>query len=405
MSFFFTKPLYEPKPDAGILGAGVQSGTSQDGLDICLCRFEYNTESPLKPAMTLLEGTTVPFPDKLSHRLRHSSFKKNADLEEILLLGRELAEFTSESLLEKLSDWYVSREELGFIASHGQTLYHNRVEHPHPVVCTYQATDADLLCELTGSVVVSDFRTRHIASGGEGAPLAPLYDYAYYHHSSKTRVMLNIGGISNISIIRPGSALHEVTYGDTGPGNKIMDQFAQYIDSRRHYDEKGTIAASGKTDEHLLELLLDNPYFKRALPKSTGPELFNLDWVMRVIEKSGMEQPSNPNLMATLAELTASSIADCLMIQLKKGEEAEIIVSGGGTRNNHLMMQLKEKIKQPVKSLDEVGGSSQFKEAQLFAYLGYCTLFTEGLPVFAPEKNIRLGKISLPSEDPKPGVF
>lgn len=405
MSIFFTKPLYEPKSGAGIIGAGIQSGTSQDGLDICLCRFGYDPQAPLKPFIKLLYGATVPFPAKLREKLSRNSFKMNVNLEEILILGRELAEFTAESLLEKLSECYVSQEELGFIASHGQTLYHNRVEHPHPIVCSYQATDADILSELTGCVVVSDFRTRHIASGGEGAPLAPLYDYAFYHHTSKTRVMLNIGGISNITIIRPGDALHKVVYGDTGPGNKIMDQLSRLKNPGSEFDEGGMIAASGNADKHLLKLLLDNPFFKRALPKSTGPELFNLEWVMRVIEKSGMEQPSKPNLMATLAELTASSIADSIARHLKQNENAEVLVSGGGVMNNHLMMLLKEKINQPVKILDDAGGSAQFKEVQLFAYLGYCTLFTEGIPVFSPDKKIRLGKVSLPSQGPEPGVF
>lgn len=405
MSFFFNKPLYQAKSGTGILGIGIQSGTSQDGLDMVLCRFEFSPVEPVRPVIKLLEGTTIPFPEKLQKKLKLHSFEKKADLEEVLILGQNLAAFTAESLLDKLSEWYIAREEVCFIASHGQTLYHNRVSIPHPMVCTYQSTDSDLLSELTGMAVVSDFRARHIAAGGEGAPLAPLFDHAYFRDDSKTRVLLNIGGIANITIVQPEHELHEIVYGDTGPGNKIMDQLASEIKDGMKYDEGGKIAASGKVDEHLLEILADNPYFKRPFPKSTGPELFNLNWVMRVLTKAGLDQPSSKDLMATLAALSAKTISDCIRKHVPSGEKAEIIVSGGGVRNHHLINLLKKELRYPVYNIDEKGGSADHKEAQLFAYLGFCTLFTTGLPIFAPDKLIRLGKISLPSDISKPAAF
>lgn len=380
--------------------ASLISGTSQDGLDIGIYRISPSKSAPLRPRMELLAAFTEPFPDTLAGSLRHLSFRPDAPVRELLLFEQQFAVFCARALRDLARSAALPVSALRFIATHGQTLYHEKLTGSDFSAVSLQLAGADYLAAQYGCPVVSDFRTRHIAEGGEGAPLAPILDHLYWQPASGTRIMLNLGGIANITVLRAGASLSDTPFGDTGPANKLMDQLMQR-EGRGAWDAGGEIAASGEVHQAVLDLLLREPYFAFPFPKSTGPELFNLAETERKIRLAGLSVPEFTDFMATLSALTAQSISDALSGLLRNTDaytspNTEILVSGGGAKNTHMLRQIEQLTALPVHDLDETGASADFKELQLFALLGYLTLYTPGPELFEPGKPVRLGKISLP---------
>lgn len=395
------------KASGVMLAASLLSGTSQDGLDIGLFRIEPSQTDPLRPSMSLTAACTEPFPAPLADLLKELSFRPDAPVRELLLFEQAFAVFCADAIRDLVQRNGLPISDLHFIATHGQTLYHEKLNSSAFHAVSLQLAGADYLAAQYGCPVVSDFRTRHIAEGREGAPLAPILDYLYWQPVAGTRIMLNLGGIANITVLRAGVSLPETPYGDTGPANKLMDQLMQR-ESRGPWDAGGAIAASGVIEQPVLELLLRDPYFALPFPKSTGPELFNLADTERKIRAAGLAVPAFPDFMATLSALTAHSVSDAIT-NLLGGEETssdtEILVSGGGAKNTYLLRQIRQLTGLPVRVAgseatgDDVARDSltaDFKETQLFALLGYLTLYTPGVELFRPERPVRLGKISLP---------
>jgi anhydro-N-acetylmuramic acid kinase len=250
------------------------------------------------------------------------------------------------------------------IGCHGQTVYHEGGVH------TLQIGEPAVLAERTGVAVVSDFRARDIAAGGQGAPLVPYVDYLLFRHPKRTRIALNIGGIANITVIPAGAAPEEVVAFDTGPGNMVIDAMAQeYSKGKLRYDRSGKIARSGKVNERLLGELLADPYYTRRPPKSAGREQFGAEFVKRM-KLSGLPLQ---DLIATATALTGAAIALGVAFDAS-WTRPELIVSGGGVHNPQIMAHLASELPETTISTSTRHGiNADAKEAIAFAILAYET--------------------------------
>jgi anhydro-N-acetylmuramic acid kinase len=268
------------------LGIGLMSGTSLDGLDIAVCEF---TGNGLKTQFKLLQYITVAYEDSFKDEVRSIFSKRSVDLEKVCLLNDFIGTFHGELILKALADWNIKPTTIDFIASHGQTIYHapKRLhQQPNYPNATLQIGDGDHLAVTTGILTISDFRQKHIAAGGEGAPLALYGDVLLGSKPGENRILLNIGGISNLTYLPADSNMSKVLCTDIGPGNTLIDAACKkYFD--KPYDEDAKIALAGTVNEALLNELLKHPFFTEAAPKTTGPELFNLAYV------DGAQQVSN----------------------------------------------------------------------------------------------------------------
>ncbi len=390
MTQLFSKPLIE-NPGKPVYVAGLLSGTSQDGLDIGIFEIEGSVE---KPDIRMIRGRTVPFPDAIADKASILSFREEVRLPDVLRLSRELAEFSAEAFLNELGQCGMSSGEIHCLGSHGLTLYHRGSEGENKPSLTMQITDPDVLARETGIAVVSGFRERHIAEGGEGAPLAPILDYLCYRNSGESRVLLNIGGMANISVIVPGQKLFEVASGDTGPGNRILDEWMKKH-TGRPYDQNGAAASRGKIHEKWLKAMQGFEWFNSSFPSSTGPEVFNLNRAAEFLNRYGWDVSAEDGA-ATLTELTAWSIAGGIKKSVRDNSGFSVYASGGGYHNAYLRYRIEYHLDRRIKSVEEIGGSVDFKEAQLFALLAWLFCFTDGISLFDARKPVRLGKLSLP---------
>ncbi len=350
---------------------GLMSGTSLDGLDIALCEV---TGSGMETEVVLKNFTTVSFEEDFKTAIRSIFSKKIVDFEQLCLLNPWVAEKHASIILDTLKGWGINPSEIDLIASHGQTVYHApKILHGHPEFGngTLQIGDGDHIAVKTGIITISDFRQKHIAAGGEGAPLAVYGDYFIFSKKGEDRIMLNIGGIANYTFL-PGSLdASKIFSTDTGPGNTLMDQLAQkHFDLP--YDKDAAIAKKGTVNHALLSKLLEEDFFAKPFPKTTGPELFNLAYLENAIEATGQNGISVYDIMATLNRLTAISIAEAI----QKGQELighknlSIYSSGGGMHNPLIMEHIQSAL--PESSFfttDALHIHPDAKEAVLFAIL------------------------------------
>ncbi|GAB2687219.1 anhydro-N-acetylmuramic acid kinase [Aliiglaciecola aliphaticivorans] len=345
------------------LYVGLMSGTSMDGVDVALVDF-----SKIKP--TIIDCQTYDYPPELARTL--NSLCANSD-NEVVTMGhadREVARVFASAVNDILLKNEISASKIAAIGSHGQTIRH------HPTGdngFTLQIGDPNSIAILTGIDVIADFRRKDIALGGQGAPLTPAFHQAVFRHSHHSRVILNIGGIANITYI-PSDAKQSVLGFDTGPGNTLMDAWCQKH-LNKAYDANGAWAAQGCHDSQLLQQLLKEPFFGLPAPKSTGRELFHLQW----LEKHLIDFPnevSKESVQATLSMLTACSIAQ--QINQLDGVE-EVFVCGGGAKNDFLMECLEnELVECDLHTTDMLGISPDSVEAVAFAWLAYA--FNQDMP-------------------------
>ena len=324
---------------------GLMSGTSVDALDIALCSFE--------PALETLAAAEYPFPDSLRSRIHAASSDRPISLDEYMQLEREYTEFCASATRRLLTE-YAPDKPIRALGFHGQTL-----RHRPDIGCTLQMANPSLLAERTGIDVVADFRRRDLAAGGEGAPLVPAFHQYLIAQTERPLGILNIGGIANLSLFvesSPDSGF------DTGPGNTLMDQWTlRHLG--RNYDNDGEWAASGSLIPALLQELLTEAYFARQPPKSTGRELFNLNWLDAILEKHPGLAPAD--VQRTLLELTAHSIVQAVNTPLK-----QLVICGGGARNRTLIGRIAELLPDSqVSHSDEFGWPAAYLEAIAFAWL------------------------------------
>lgn len=337
---------------------GLMSGTSMDGIDAALVEF---SDTGIQ-----LEAThRHPWPPPLQQQLRALARSAHISLHDFghadSACGEQFA-LASLALLQKAG---IASNQVKAIGSHGQTLYHSPDSNP---AFTIQIGDPNRIAQLTGITTVADFRRRDIAYGGQGAPLVPAFHQAIFRHQESTRVILNIGGISNITLLpdqqRPASGF------DTGPGNCLLDYWINKH-KEHDYDQDGAWAASGSIHQPLLQALLDDSYFRQPPPKSTGTEYFSPHWLESRLSKLPPIAPVN--VQATLAALTARSIASMIKQHAKACHK--VLVCGGGAHNDWVMKQIAEQLPGiPVASTTSAGVDPDWVEAQAFAWLARETL-------------------------------
>lgn len=342
------------------LYVGIMSGTSLDGIDIALSRFNETHQAEC------LDALCVPMPPELRQQLLDLCSPSSDELFQAGMAGNAWASLAADGVAQLLARSHISPTEIRAIGSHGQTVRHHP-EHGFSL----QIGAPSLLAELTGIDVIADFRSRDLAAGGEGAPLVPAFHHWLLSSPETTRTLVNIGGFANLTILRPE---HPVFGFDSGPGNALMDNWAQ-----RHigtpYDADGRWAAQGEAHQELLERMLSDPYFARSGPKSTGREYFHEAWLAEHLQH--IPTVSAADVQATLATLTATTIADSLRRAAK--DTSELFICGGGARNAHLMGILQRLLpEQNVQSTEALGVSPDWMEAMAFAWLAW--RFDQRLP-------------------------
>ena len=347
---------------------GLMSGTSLDGID-----------GVLSSSNQALHAAFVAFPDALRAELLALQSASEDEIHREALATNQLTELYATCVQQLLADAGISAERVTAIGAHGQT-----IRHRPELGYTRQIINPALLAELTGIDVISGFRHRDIAAGGQGAPLVPAFHQAVFGDAKQMRVVANIGGISNISILRPDG---NVTGYDTGPGNMLMDGWIHAQRGQR-YDESGQWAASGTVLPDLLAKLMNEPYLALPAPKSTGRDLFNTAWLTQHLQNFVHATPAD--VQATLTAFTARTLADAIKRDAP-GAEA-VYVCGGGAMNSYLMRLLQEQLACPVSDTSALGVSPQHVEALAFAWLAerFCERLPGNLPSVTGARGLRV---------------
>lgn len=338
------------------------SGTSLDAVDAALVDFSSDT-----PA--LIQAINYPLSSDLRQSIQTLCTPGDNEIE---LLGRtdiQLATTFAAAVNQLLKETNVSADQVRAIGSHGQTIRH-RPDIKEGQHFTLQIGDPNTIAELTGITTVADFRRRDMAAGGQGAPLAPAFHAAMFRSDSQTRIVVNIGGMANVTLLPIDNSANNVVSGfDTGPGNVLLDAWVQRH-QQQAYDTEGQWASSGNVNPQLLEIFLQDEFFSRKPPKSTGREHFNVEWLEQKLGEFG--QAIDPaDVQATLSELTATSVQEAVANVVPQS----LVVCGGGARNVDLMKRLKEKFPDAeVSSSDDLGLAAEWIEAVAFAWLAHESL-------------------------------
>jgi anhydro-N-acetylmuramic acid kinase len=356
------------------LVVGLMTGTSADGVDAALVRFKgVGIESTCE----LLAYRETPIERALRHEVLEVASAASLEPERLLRLDKALGERYAAAVLELLGSEGVDPRRVDAIGSHGQTVRHLPRHSGGGEALSLQIGSAPVLAERTGIAVVSDFRSRDAAAGGEGAPLVPLVDWWLFRSPDESRVLLNLGGIANLTYLPRGCNLDGLTAFDTGPGNVVLDSLVQ-LDSGGAvtHDEGGAGAARGRMSEALLTELLADPFFSLPPPRSTGREHFGERYARKLREVGLAMELSQDDILATAVELTAASVAEAVERFVKmKGSVDRVYVSGGGTRNTTLMTALERRLLPvPLMPLGHLGIPPEAKEALAFAFLAHQTL-------------------------------
>lgn len=337
---------------------GVMSGTSVDAIDVVLADWR----NPKQPV--LLASISHAWPDELRADILQLAAGEHDSIDKLGQLDRRIAITTAEACLSCLAQTDLPASAVNAIGFHGQTVRHRPDMTP---AFTLQIGDPNTLAELTGIAVINDFRRRDIAAGGQGAPLVPAFHEQLFAETGNNIVVLNLGGIANITVIPAQSQTGSTRGFDTGPANMLMDAWCQQH-TDQHYDAHGSWASSGQIDAELLKRLLSHPYFSKRAPKSTGREAFGLAWLSEQLACEARDIPA-VNVQTTLVELTAISVSDAVK-QACEGASGQMLVCGGGCYNTYLMARLQCHLSDwHVCSTASKGIDPQWIEALAFAWL------------------------------------
>ena len=379
---------------------GLMSGTSLDGLDIALCAIRGHGGDT---AVQIEQFVTVPYTDDIKHEIRSVFAKRQVDFQQLCLLNAYIGRMHGQMVSDALAAWGRCAADVDIVASHGQTVMHApRSLHGNPKFpnATLQIGDGDHVAVTSGIITLSDFRQKHIAAGGEGAPLAVYGDYFIFSKRDEHRLMLNMGGIANFTYLPGTLNAADVFTTDTGPGNTLLDAWAREAFGVP-YDADGRIARAGHVDAALLSALNDHPFFAAPFPKTTGPELFNLEYVGAAATRAGqslMQLQAN-DVMATLTQFSAETIAHAVVRACNPHDHYAVFMSGGGAHNPALVSALTTLLPRcTMRRTDDLGIAGDAKEALLFAVLanealvGHITNFgnRQGVP------SVSMGKVSFP---------
>lgn len=381
---------------------GLMSGTSLDGLDIALCEISGAGENT---AVKILEFETITYTEDIKTEIRKVFAKKTVDFQHFALLNEWIGILHANMVNDCLQKWNVPAIEVDLIASHGQTVLHSpkflhqQEKFPN---ATLQIGDGDHIAVKTGIITLSDFRQKHVAAGGEGAPLAVYGDYLLFSKKGENRIMLNMGGIANFTYLPASLDAEAVFVTDTGTANTLIDIYTKHYFPEKSYDKDAEIAQSGTVNPELLAELKSNAFFQKSFPKTIGQELFNFEFVQNALTKTNLTTISAPDLLATLTRLSAETIAEAILFVVENSpyalEDFKIYMSGGGIHNPLLVKWLRELLPCEFQKSDDLGILSDAKEAVLFAILANETVAggnynfgnSKGIP------SVTMGKISFP---------
>ncbi len=345
-------------PSTNSIYLGTMSGTSMDGLDIVAVKFTHNQPQSL-------HQQTIEYPTKLKTLLQSLALRSDATIDEMCKLDTQLGQFYAETINTFIEKNKINRQQIAAIGSHGQTIRHH-IDKNTPY--TLQIGDPNIIAAQTDLTVVADFRRRDIANGGQGAPLAPAFHHHVFHSDKTDRVIINIGGIANITHL-PANHSSPIRGFDTGPGNTLLDTVSQQL-LKKSYDKNGDCARRGKIQTNLLQSILKKEsYFHQKPPKSTGTDYFSPDW----LSNFNLHTLTAPDALATLVELTAISISR--EIQSLGGSTENCFICGGGAHNGYLLERLSHHLQpRKVATTSQLGVHPDWVEALAFAWLARQTL-------------------------------
>lgn len=354
---------------------GLMSGTSLDGIDVALVKIKEN----LRPKVELIEFIGLGYPQKIREEILTCCDEKSGTVDKICRLNFKLGELWAEAVLQVAKKARIRLSDIDLIGSHGQTIYHDVKEKNF--ISTLQIGLGGVIAERTGITTVSNFRIRDIAAGGEGAPLVPYVDYMLYSDSKYSRILQNIGGIANYTYLPAKADFSQIKGTDTGPGNMLLDGIVSILSNGRlNHDQDGKWAKEGKVSEEFLEKLMKHPFIQQKAPKTTGREVFGLSYTREIISQGQKLGLSAADILATTTAFTAYSIVDSYR-RFIKGKIDQIIIGGGGSFNLTLLKMIKNYCNKllinrhiNILTQEELGFSSEAKEAIAFAVLAYQTM-------------------------------
>jgi anhydro-N-acetylmuramic acid kinase len=359
-----------------MLVLGLMSGTSADGIDVALASI---SGAPPHLHAKLLGHTSNKFPTALRKEILRVAEQHPITAGELSQLNFRLGEVFAEAALAACRAFRVSPKRIALIGSHGQTIFHQGKPVPYlgrPTTSTLQIGEPSIIAARTGITTVGDFRPADIALGGQGAPLVPYADYVLYRHEKLGRVSLNLGGIANVTVIPAAAKPEQIFAFDTGPANMLIDALvAHFSHGRKRFDKDARIAQTGRSIPALLNELMRDPYLKLAPPKSTGREYYGHAYLKRVLALGKKHHAKSADLIRAATIFTALSVVDALnRFVLPKTKIHQLIVSGGGSRNPLLLVQLSAALGSiEILPSSSFGIPEDAKEAFAFALLAYET--------------------------------
>ncbi|PER22167.1 MULTISPECIES: anhydro-N-acetylmuramic acid kinase AnmK [Bacillus] len=377
--------------------AGIMSGTSLDGIDVALVHIEG---SGVKSKVELIHFNTVPFCNDIKNEIQQSLSIENSNVQLICSLNFKLGLCFANAVKEVCKESNVSLEKLDLIGSHGQTIYHQPKQDGNMIPSTLQIGEPAVIAYETNTTVISNFRTMDMAAGGQGAPLVPYSEVILYRHQTKNRLLQNIGGIGNVTVIPSQRSDKSVIAFDTGPGNMVIDEVCQRL-FQLPYDQNGKIAKQGVIVDEILNYCMNHPFLKMSPPKSTGREQFGKEFVSELLKR--FEKYSKESILTTVTMFTAISIVHHYKeFILPYYKIDEVILGGGGSYNDTLVEMVRNGLKEEKCAIfiqEDIGYSSAAKEAIAFAILANETHHRNPSNVpsaTGAKKSVVLGNITFP---------
>jgi len=392
--------LFELKSKEEKIGLGIMSGTSLDGVSIVIAKLKGNW---IKTKFKILYHKTFEYDNEIRRLILKLTNPKTGNVKRICQLNYVLGMIFAEKALEAMDEVGLSRGDVDFIASHGQTIYHNpKIEdiYGYKTRSTLQIGEPSIIAYKTKIITIADFRHKDVAAGGNGAPISAYADYIIFRSIDICRAIQNIGGIANVTYIPRNAEIKDVIAFDTGPGNMIIDAIVREMShGKLNMDLNGEIAAKGKVNEVLLNYMMKHPYLKKKPPKTTGREEFGESYVKKIIGKAREMNLKWEDIIATATYYTAKTITESYIKYLPEKPD-EIIIGGGGSRNRVLMEMIKElNPKTKISLHEDYGIPSQAKEPLVMVILANETI--SGFPNNVPSatgalERVVMGKIILP---------
>lgn len=385
---------------------GLMSGTSVDGIDAAVIKLSSMPEKEYGIEAELLAFENTPFPEHVRNSIFELFDPANATVDKVGAMNMWLGELYAQAALSVIGKCGLAPSQIFAIGSHGQTIYHapeEKVMDGYNLHCTVQIGEGAVIANRTGIPCISDFRVADIAVDGQGAPLVPFTEYLLFNHPEKTSLLQNIGGIGNVTVLPANASPEEVYAYDTGPGNMIIDGLVSQLFPPMRMDAGGKIAAGGQVVDELLQWMQQDEYYTMPLPKSTGRERFGAQYVAQILELMKANNWKAEDVIATATRLTAWSIADSYERYIAPKHQAQqLLIGGGGSYNQTLLRDLRQLFAPyavQVLTQEDIGGSSDAKEAVAFAVLAYHTM--KRLPNNVPQvtgasRQVVMGKISWP---------